>query len=97
MNIGKIYALNECGKNLIRKTLKGSIGAIFYVTSNETTPRSTYTQYSLDLLIVPLEIFDTSLTGLALDNNVQRVKALFPDGRVGMIYVNQSDWEQANT
>ena len=95
MNIGKIYALNEYAKNFIRKTSSESYRVMFYVTVPH--PRPTYTDYSLDdLVIVPLEIFDTSLTGLALDNNVQRVKALFPDGRVGMIYVNQSDWEQVS-
>lgn len=95
MNIGKIYALNEYAKNFIRKTLRESYRVMFYVTVPH--PRPTYTEYSLDLVIVPLEIFDTSLTGFALDNNVQRVRALFPDGRVGMIYVNQSEWEQVNT
>jgi hypothetical protein len=100
MNIGKIYTLNDNTKDLIKKqstkTQQACISGLFYV-KNENGFCRTHSPYSVDILIVPLEVFNTSYTGIYLKSNVRRVKALFPDGRIGMLFVDLNEWEQVTT
>jgi hypothetical protein len=87
MKIGKLYQLKQTAKEA-RWLLGGG-----YIINAVINGR--IVSFGEDTLIVPLEIYSSSIDGsLLAGENSKRLVALFPSGVIGGMYASIDKWEE---
>jgi hypothetical protein len=88
MKIGKLYQLKQTAKEA-RRRLGGGGYIINALINGRIVP------FGEDTLIVPLEIYSSSIDGsLLAGENSKRLVALFPSGVIGGMYASIDKWEE---
>lgn len=98
MNVGDLYCLTEFAKaNNIKRANQwpGTVpGLHIRFEHADDNNNHRYETYSLDTMIVPLEVSRTTIDNKSLRGvNSRRLKVLLVDGRIGIIYVDLTEWE----
>ena len=101
MKIGTLYRLTDRAKENLKKTQEKfrffRLGISIYLKSdNPKTQLTHHATYSEETVILPLEVYTTSVQGEPLrGNDSRRIVVLLPDGIIGMMYLSLSEWEEA--
>lgn len=96
MQLGKMYRFTERAKQAcIRYAIKNRWPLTFSSEVSLAKGR-VRAQYPLDSCIVVLESHETTTSGKLLSGKTsRRLKVLLPDGKIGTMYVDTTEWEQA--
>ena len=101
MKIGTLYRLTDRAKENLKKTQEkfrfSRLGISIYPKSDNPKTQLTHqTTYSEETVILPLEVYTTSVQGKPLSgDDSRRIVVLLPDGIIGMMYLSLSEWEEA--
>lgn len=93
MKVGKIYCFtNQARKLLVKQAKKLNWPETFPIRIHDTSRAKTYT---FDLHIVVLEVY-CDITVFGDKGDWRKIKALLPDGEIGILSVCLTEWQEVN-
>lgn len=90
MKVGRIYCFTKKARKLLATQAKKlNWPETFPIRIHDTSRAKTYT---FDLHIVVLEVYDITVFGP--DKDWRKIKALLPDGEIGILSVCLTEWQE---
>lgn len=91
MKVGRMYCFTQrARKLLVKQAKKLNWPETFPIRIHDTSRAKTY---PFDLYIVVLEVYKLKV----FHNDWRKIKALLPDGEIGILSVCLTEWQEVNT